>query len=150
MTLTELLENVNPRCDHDKVKFARRAWKGISYVCLDKYGNLILCTKSGRHDNKPWAINHYELTANDWELVKDEEVTSFEDYDYGVYACVGESMDGSYTGFIIINTDDFECPKDAIDSIVAFAEEYELGFDASDIDLSEVLDTIGHKCEDES
>lgn len=143
MTLPELLENVNPSYDHDKVKFTRKGWCGISYVSLDKYGNLILCLKNGRHDNKPWAINHYELTANDWELVKGEEVAPFEDYDYGVYACVNETEDGTYVGSITILTDEYGCPKDAIDSIVAFAEDYELGFDASDIDLSEVLKELG-------
>ena len=143
MTLPELLENVNPTYDHDKVKFARRAWKDTNYVCLDKYGNLILCLKNGRHDNKPWAINHYELTANDWEFFKDKDDLSPEDYNYGVYACVNETEDGTYVGSVAILTDEYGCPKDAIDSIVAFAEDYELGFDASDIDLSEVLKELG-------
>lgn len=64
--------------------------------------------------------------------------------DFGVSAHLAKTTDQYYTGFIVISTDEYSTAKEAIDDIVWFAKNYDLGFDASDIDLEGVL----HECKD--
>ena len=59
--------------------------------------------------------------------------------DFGVSAHLAKSSDQYYTGFIVISTDEYSTAKEAIDDIVWFAKTYDLGFDASDIDLGSIL-----------
>lgn len=60
--------------------------------------------------------------------------------DFDVSAHIAKTDGQFYTGIIVISTDEYNTPKEAIDDIVWFAKNYDLGFDASDIDLGRVLD----------
>ena len=130
MTFKEIIGKAK---NGDGKLFYREAWRPGTYLKIG-HGKTEMYEHYQLVDTR-YFLPVAEMLCDDWTFEREYD----DEYDYGVSAYVTETEAGMYAGFILINTDEYDCPKGAIESLVAFSEEYELGFDRSDIDLKDVL-----------